>query len=70
MSYAELLISTEAVITRKDAASVLGCDPRKVSKAMKAGEIPSVTLGGRSYILRAPFVAMLQGEGWGGARGY
>lgn len=69
MVFAELLDSTEAVITRKDAASVLGCDPRKVSKAVKAGDIPSISIAGRDYILREPFVAMLKGEKWGSGHG-
>ena len=69
MVFEELLKSTEAVISRKDAASVLGCDPRQVSKAIKAGKIPSIPLGKREYILREPFIALLMGQGWGGNRG-
>ena len=62
MGLEELIASSDAIVSRKDAASVLGCDPRKVSDAIRAGQIPCILIGGRYYILRVPFVEMLLGK--------
>lgn len=62
MTLETLIASNDAIVSRKDAASVLGCDPRKVSQAIRAGQIPCVLIGGRFYILRVPFVEMLLGR--------
>lgn len=61
MSFADIVNSQEAVITRKEAAAALHCDPRLISEGIKSGKIPHVMLGRRAYILREPFIAMLKG---------
>jgi hydrogenase-4 membrane subunit HyfE len=64
MTFQDLMVSTEAVITRTDAASALHCDPRLISRGIRENKIPHITLGRRVLILRAPFVEMLMATDW------
>ena len=64
MSFQDLLLSKEAVITRADAAAALHCDPRLISRGIRENKIPHITLGRRVLILREPFVALFVGSDW------
>jgi hypothetical protein len=64
MTFQDLMASTEAVITRTDAASALHCDPRLISRGIRENKIPHITLGRRVLILREPFIAMFVGTDW------
>lgn len=64
MTFQDLMASTEAVITRTDAASALRCDPRLISRGIRENKIPHITLGRRVLILREPFIAMFVGNDW------
>lgn len=64
MTFQDLMASTEAVITRTDAASALHCDPRLISRGIRENKIPHITLGRRVLILREPFIAMFVGTNW------
>lgn len=66
MTIAEIVHSAKGAITVADAAAVLGCDPRTVSRAIAEGKVPSIPLGRRQYIPVAPFLAMLGLEWQGG----
>lgn len=46
------------VITIKDAAAMLGVDPRTLSQGVKDGTIPAVQLGRRVLIPREPFLQL------------
>lgn len=69
MSFEDLLLSTEAVITRTEAASALHCDPRLISRGIRENKIPHITLGRRVLILREPFIALFTGSDWSGKNG-
>lgn len=69
MSFEDLMLSTEAVITRSDAASALHCDPRLISRGIRENKIPHITLGRRVLILREPFIALFTGSDWSNKNG-
>lgn len=69
MSFEDLMLSTEAVITRSDAASALHCDPRLISRGIRENKIPHITLGRRVLILREPFIALFTGTDWSSKNG-
>lgn len=46
------------VLTYKEAAALAGIDVRRISAAVESGDIPSVQLGVRKMIPRAPFLKM------------
>lgn len=69
MSFEDLLLSTEAVITRTEAASALHCDARLISRGIRENKIPHITLGRKVLILRAPFIALFTGSDWSGKNG-
>ncbi|PPH23321.1 hypothetical protein C5C99_01415 [Rathayibacter sp. AY1C4] len=50
---------TRATLTLAEVASLLGVDPRTASAAASAGDIPSVRVGRRILIPRAPLLALL-----------
>ncbi|HEY0246624.1 MAG TPA: helix-turn-helix domain-containing protein [Gryllotalpicola sp.] len=54
----ELQESRSVVITRSEAASALGVDPRTVTIAIENGDIPSVRLGRRVVIPREKFLRL------------
>ncbi len=58
MSFQDILLSTEPVISRADAASALKCDPRTISRGIRENKIPHIKLGRRVMILREPFIAI------------
>ena len=59
MSLDDYMSSKEAVISRTDAATLLKCDPRTVSRGMADGTIPSIPLGRRKLIPLKPFLRLL-----------
>ena len=69
MSFEDLMLSTEAVITRSDAASALHCDPRLISRGIRENKIPHIKLGRRVLILRKPFVELFMDSDWGAKSG-
>lgn len=56
MTLYELLTTDRAVITVTECAQVLECDPRTVSAAIAAGNLPAVRLG---RTLRIPVAKLL-----------
>ena len=59
MSLEELRHSNKAVITRTEAADLLGCDVRTVSRGIAANTIPSLKLGRRVFIPVQAFLIIL-----------
>jgi excisionase family DNA binding protein len=59
MSIDDYMNSDEAVISRTDAATLLKCDPRTVSRGIVDGSIPSISLGRRRLIPLKPFLRLL-----------
>ena len=59
MSAQELIDSGLSVISRTQAAELLDCDPRTISKGIQDGEIPCITLGRRKMIPLMPFLRLL-----------
>lgn len=58
----EVRQSTRATLSVSEVADVLNVDPRTVSSAIAAGELPSVKLGRRLLIPREPFLSILDGK--------
>jgi excisionase family DNA binding protein len=52
-----------SVISRNEAAVLLKCDPRTVSRGIADGSIPAIKLGRRQVIPRKPFMKLLGAEG-------
>ena len=65
MSLDDLVHSKLAVISHRQAAQVLGCDPRTVSAGVANKTIPSVRIGSRHLIPVGPFCDFL-GVRWEG----
>ena len=63
MTLEELRHSNKAVITRSEAASLLHCDARTVSRGIDDHTIPSIKLGRRVFIPVPAFLSMLGIEG-------
>ena len=55
---AELRTSNALTITRKEAAAVLGVDPRTVTVGIEEGTIPAIRLGRRVLVPREKFLAL------------
>ena len=68
MSIDSLKDGSKAVLTRSEAAELLECDPRTVSRGIEDGTILAIRLGKRVLILAEPFLALLTG-GKGGELG-
>ncbi|MET3769435.1 excisionase family DNA binding protein [Marisediminicola sp. UYEF4] len=67
-SLAEVRASTSAALSMSEVATVLDLDPRTISAAAAAGEIPSVRIGRRVLVPREAFLAMLDNQAVGSAR--
>ena len=65
MSLNDLIHCTLAVISHRQAAQVLGCDPRTVSAGVANNSIPNVLIGSRHLIPVGPFCELL-GVRWVG----
>lgn len=65
MTIEELRASTDATVTIKVVAGVLGVDPRTVAGELSVhgGEIPARRVGRRIVVPRAGFLAWFDGEG-------
>lgn len=63
MSISDLINAEAAVISRSDAASLLKCDPRTVTRGIADGSIPSIKLGRRKVIPLKPFLKLLGMDG-------
>lgn len=61
MTLDELASCSRAAVTMADVADLLGKDPRTISRAVRAGELPSITLGRSVLIPRLPLLALLTG---------
>jgi excisionase family DNA binding protein len=59
MSLEDIGNSEDAVISRSQAAHLLKCDPRTISRGIADGSIPAIKLGRRQVIPRAPFLKLL-----------
>lgn len=59
MSLEELRLTNKAVITRTEAADLLGCDVRTVSRGIASNAIPSLKLGRRVFIPVKAFLTIL-----------
>lgn len=59
MTLDELKASTRAAITIAAVAGLLDKDPRTISRAVAAGELPSIRLGRSVLIPREPLLALL-----------
>jgi excisionase family DNA binding protein len=59
MSLEDIGQPDDVVITRSQAARLLKCDPRTVSRGIQAGSIPAIKLGRRQVIPRTPFLKLL-----------
>ena len=51
--------TSKVALTLEEAARILDCDPRTVSRAIAKGAIPSITIGRRKLIPIAPFKKLL-----------
>ena len=51
--------ATEAALTRRQTAKLLGVDERTVTRAIDAGEIPSIRMGRRVLVPRLPLLRKL-----------
>jgi excisionase family DNA binding protein len=54
-----LRTATEAALTRRQTAKLLGVDERTVTRAIQDGEIPSIRMGRRVLIPRLPLLRLL-----------
>ena len=54
--------STAATVTRADVAVLLDVDERTVTRAVDAGQLPSLRIGRRVLIPRMPLLALLEGR--------
>lgn len=59
MTLKDLADSRKAIITIPEAASLLGCDPRTVSRGISDKTLPSITLGRRTLIPVGPLLDLL-----------
>ena len=57
-----LRASTSATVTRADVAELLDVDERTVTRAVEAGQLPSLRIGRRVLIPRVPLLALLEGR--------
>jgi len=55
-----LRLSTRAVLTRAEAASILEVDARTISRSIEAGQIPSIQVGRRVLIPKQAFLELLE----------
>jgi excisionase family DNA binding protein len=62
MNIQSLSDGSKAVITRAQAAEILECDPRTVSRGIEEGTISAIRLGKRVLILVEPLLAQLAGK--------
>lgn len=62
MTLDELKSSSRAAVSMAEVADLLGKDPRTISRAVRAGELPAITLGRSVLIPRLPLLAMLTGS--------
>lgn len=57
-----LRTSSAATVTRADVAALLEVDERTVTRAVDAGQLPSLRIGRRVLIPRVPLLALLDGH--------
>jgi excisionase family DNA binding protein len=62
MKISNLMDGSRAVITRAQAAALLECDPRTVSRGVDEGTIAAIRLGKKVLILVEPLLAQLTGK--------
>lgn len=54
-----LRTATEAALTRRQTAKLLGVDERTVTRGIENGEIPSLRIGRRVLVPRLPLLRLL-----------
>ncbi len=59
MTLAQARKSENAALTRAEVSEILDVDPRTVTRAIEAGEIPYIRLGRRVLVPREPFIALM-----------
>lgn len=62
MTLAQARKSENAALTRAEVGEILDVDPRTVTRAIEAGEIPSIRLGRRVLVPREPFITLMSGS--------
>jgi excisionase family DNA binding protein len=62
MTIDSLMDGSKFVITRSEAAQLLECDPRTVSRGIEDGTIKAIRLGKRVLVLVKPFLNLLLGS--------
>lgn len=62
MTLEHLQDGSTAVISRAEAAELLKCDPRTVTRGIEDGTILAIRLGKRVFILVQPLLALLAGK--------
>ncbi|MBB2957295.1 helix-turn-helix domain-containing protein [Pseudoclavibacter helvolus] len=58
MTLAKARDSSDAVLSRREVAEILGVDPRTVTAGIDAGEIPVIRVGRRVLIPKDRFLAL------------
>lgn len=59
MTLEQALADARGIISVKDAAELLGLDPKTVKKAIDSGQIETLKVGTRKKILRVPLLRNL-----------
>lgn len=62
MTLAQARKSENAALTRTEVGEILDIDPRTVTRAIEAGEIPCIRLGRRVLVPREPFITLMTGS--------
>jgi excisionase family DNA binding protein len=62
MTIDSLMDGSKFVITRSEAAQLLECDPRTVSRGIEDGTIKAIRLGKRVLVLVKPFLNLVLGS--------
>jgi excisionase family DNA binding protein len=69
MTIDSLMGGSKVVITRSEAAELLECDPRTVSRGIEDGTIEAIRLGKRVLVLVKPLLKLLMGSKEGSSNG-
>jgi excisionase family DNA binding protein len=70
MTIKEILDSGLATISVREAASIIGCDPRTISREIESGNIDYITAGNRYRIPVVPLLKKLGIEFGGESIGF
>lgn len=70
MTYDELINCPDPVITPAQAATIMHCDRRLISRGIKDNTIPHIRLGRRIFIPRLAFIALFGTQGGAASNEY